>query len=104
MEVKQIKQELSQVEQVIGRALQAVKKDGDAPQDLKDSVQELDRRAKKAKQSQDALALTQCVDEMEAASDRARDAVERAGDLDSQTKAAVLLAHRQLSLLKHELH
>ena len=104
MEVKQIKQELQQVELIIGRALQAVKNDTDAPQDLKDSVQQLDRESKKAKQSQDARALAQCVDSMEAASDRARDAAERAGDLDSQTKTAVLQAHHQLSNLKHQLH
>lgn len=104
MEINQIRQELSQVERIIGRALQAVSSDSDAPQDLKDSVQELDRQAKKARKSQDEQGLVQCVEKLEAVSDRARDAAERAGDLDSQTKSAVLLAHRQLSILKHQLH
>jgi hypothetical protein len=104
MEVNQIKQELSQVEQIIGRALQAIKDDEAAPRDLKESVKELDGHARKAKQSQDATVLAQCVDDMEAASDRARDACERAGNIDAQTKSAVLQAHDKLSTLKHELH
>jgi hypothetical protein len=104
MEAKQIKQELQQVEQVIGRALQAIKSDGAVPQDLRDCVQELDRQSKKAKQSQSQSELEKCVEDLEAASDRARDAAERAGDLGSSAKAAVLQAHDQLSNLKHQLH
>jgi hypothetical protein len=104
VEANRIKQELQQVEQIIGRALQAVKNNDEVPQDLKDCVQELSRQAQKAKQTEDETDLTQCVEEMEAASDRARDAAERAGDLDSQAKTAVLQVHQQLSNLKHQLH
>ena len=104
MEVKQIKQELSQVELIIGRALQALKNDDGAPRDLKESVKELDGHVRKAKQSQDQKVLAQCVYEMEAASDRARDACDRAGNLDAQTRSVVLEAHKQLSSLKHQLH
>ena len=104
MEIKQIKQELSQVELIIGRALQAIKNDDGAPSDLRESVKELDGHARKAKQSQDQKVLTQCIDDMEAASDRARDAVDRAGHIDAQTRSAVLEAHKQLSSLKHQLH
>jgi hypothetical protein len=104
MEAKQIKQELQQVEQIIGRAMQAIKSDSTAPQDLKDCLQELDRQSKKAKQSQAQDDLERCVEDLEAASDRARDAAERAGDLDSQTKTAVLQVHDQLATLKHQLH
>ena len=104
MEVKQIKQELSQVELIIGRALQAIKNDDMAPRDLKESVKEIDGHVRKAKQSQDQKVLAKCVDDMEAASDRARDACDRAGNLDAQTRSAVLEAHKQLSSLKHQLH
>jgi DNA polymerase I-like protein with 3'-5' exonuclease and polymerase domains len=104
MEAKQIKQELSQVELIIGRALQAIKDDRAAPQDLKESVQALDSQAKKAKQARDETILAQYVVSMEAASDRARDACERANDIDSRTKTAVLQVHQQLSGLKHQLH
>ena len=104
MEVKQIKQQLSQVEQIIGRALQAIKNDDAAPSDLKESVKELDGHARKAKQSQDEKTLAQCVEDMEAASDRARDAVERTIKIDAQTRSAVLEAHNKLSSLKHQLH
>ena len=104
MEVKQIKQELSQVEQIIGRALQAIKNDDAAPSDLKESIKEIDGHARKAKQSQDEKILVQCVEDMEAASDRARDAVERTIKIDAQTRSAVLEAHNKLSSLKHQLH
>jgi hypothetical protein len=104
MEVKQIKQELSQVEQIIGRALQALKTDDAAPRELTESVKELDGHARKAKQSQDERILVQCVEDMEAASDRARDAVERTIKIDAQTRSAVLEAHNKLSSLKHQLH
>jgi hypothetical protein len=104
MEVKQIKQELSQVEQIIGRALQALKNDDAAPRELTESVKELDGHARKAKQSQDERILVQCVEDMEAASDRARDAVERTIKIDAQTRSAVLEAHNKLSSLKHQLH
>jgi hypothetical protein len=104
MEVKQIKQQLSQVEQIIGRALQAIKNDDAAPRELQESVKELDGHARKAKQSQDEKILAQCVEDMEAASDRARDAVERTIKIDAQTRSAILEAHNKLSSLKHQLH
>jgi hypothetical protein len=104
MEVEQIKRELSQVEQNIGRALQALKNDGKAAQDLKDCVKELDGYARKAKNSQDEKSLSQCIEDMEAASDRARDAVEKDPSIDAQTRSAVLAAHDKLSSLKHQLH
>jgi hypothetical protein len=104
MEVKQIKQELSQVEQLIGRALQAIKNDDAAPSDLRESIKEVDGHARKAKQSQDERILAQCVEDMEAASDRARDAVVRTIKIDAQTRSAVLEAHDKLSSLKHQLH
>lgn len=104
MEVKQIKQQLTQVEQSIGRAMQALKNDDAAPSDLQQCVQELDGHARKAKQSQDERVLAQCVEEMEAASDRARDAVERTIKIDAQTRSAVLEAHNKLSSLKRQLH
>ena len=104
MELNQIKHELSQVEQVINRAAQAIQKDGAAPQELKDYVKELDSKSKQARQLQDAARLAQFIDDMEATSEQAKTACEKSGKLGSPAKNAVLLAHRQLTALKSQLH
>jgi hypothetical protein len=108
MEPAQIRQKLTQLDQVIDRAAQAVRDDQRAPQELKSCVQELGTQAKEAQQSLsdgDAQAtLIECVDEMEETSDRAKKACEAAKGLSQQAKSAVLQAHQQLSDLKHQLH
>ena len=104
MEVNQIKQELSQVEQVIQQAAEAIEDDGAASQELRDCVNELDKQSRKARQAKDAKRLIQFVEDMEATSDRAKNACEHTYNLKSQTKSAVLQAHNQLSDLKHQLH
>jgi hypothetical protein len=108
METSRVKQQLSQVEQVISRAAQACKDDQSAPQELKDSLQELNMQSREAKQyldgEADEQALVQCIDEMEEISDRAKQACEGARNLGAQTKPAVMQAHQQLSQLKHQLH
>ena len=75
-----------------------------APQELKDCVKDLDEHTKDAQQAADMTELEQCIMDMEATSDRARDAVERSGDVDSEAKQAVLETHQKLSKLKHQLH
>ena len=108
METTQIRQKLTQLDQVIGRAAQAVRNDQGASQELKACVQELGTQAKEAQQSlqsgEEHTALIECVDEMEQTSDRAKKACEGSRHLGAQTKSAVMAAHQQLSELKHQLH
>jgi hypothetical protein len=104
MEVNQIRQELTQVEQSVQRAAQAIQGDQAAPKELKDWVKEMETQTRKAKQTQDEETLTQCIEDMEATSDRAKRAVERSGNLGAQAKTAVMQTHQQLSELKHRLH
>jgi lipid II:glycine glycyltransferase (peptidoglycan interpeptide bridge formation enzyme) len=104
MEIKQIKQELTQVAQVINRAAQALTNDDAAPQELKDYIRELDTQSRKARQSRDAEDLVQFIEDMEETSDRAKIACEKATYLGTQAREAVMQTHRQLSDLKHLVH
>ena len=104
MEVSQIRKELSQVEQSIRRAAQAIETEQTAPKELRDWVKELDKQAKEARQAEDEQALAQCIEDMEATSDRAKNAVEKDARLGAQIKTAVQQAHQQRSDLKHRLH
>src|SRR5258706_1932009 len=108
MDPTQIRQKLSQLDQLINRAAQAVRSDQGASQELKQCVQELGTQAKEAQQSlqdgEEQTVLIQFVDDMEETSDRAKKAAESAKNLGAQTKSAVLQAHQQLSDLKHQMH
>jgi ABC-type transporter Mla subunit MlaD len=104
MEVRQIQKELTQVEQCIRRAAQAIETEQSPSSELRDWVKELDEQAKEARQAQDEQALAQCIEDMEAISDRAKAAVEKDANLGAQVKTAVQQAHQQLSDLKHRLH
>jgi phage shock protein A len=110
MQVNEIKQRFSNVEQCVRQAEQACSSAQNTPQDLKDCVQQLGQQTNQAKQvmqSQNESQIRQCVDDLEQLSDRAKGAVERSersGNLDSQVKSAVMQAHSELSNLKHQMH
>ena len=55
-------------------------------------------------QSQDENQVQRCIDELEQLGDRAKDACEQSGNIDSELRDAVMQAHRELSSLKHQLH
>jgi hypothetical protein len=103
MELNQIKDELSQVEQVIGRAAKAIRKDKAASQELKDCVDELTGQSKLARDLDDAERLTEFIEDMEATSIRAMDACAKSGKVGAPVKDAVLLARRQLTVLNNQL-
>jgi ABC-type transporter Mla subunit MlaD len=108
MEIGQLKQQLSQLDQIINRAAQAIKEDKAVPKELKDCVHELGTQSKQVqqtlKQALDAETLMQCIDELEETSDRADRACDNARNVGAQTKAAIHLAHQQLAELKEQLH
>ncbi len=108
MQANEIRQRFTQIEQTIHQASEACQRAGSVPSDLQSSIQQLDERSEQARQelqqSEDEESIRQCVDELEELGDRAKDACERAGDVDQNLKKAVLQAHRELSDLKHQLH
>ncbi|MGH8178385.1 MAG: hypothetical protein ACREV5_19175 [Steroidobacter sp.] len=107
MQINQIKQQFSQVEQSINRATQALQSDSSAPQELQDTVRQLGSKCTQTKQlvqqSQDEQSIRQSIEDLEQTGDRAKKACE-SGNVSSQTKNAVLQAHDQLSQLKKQLH
>ena len=108
MHANEVRQRFTQIEQTIHQATEACQRAGLVSADLKNSIQQLDERSGKARQelqqTQDEDSIRQCVDELEQLGDRAKDACERAGNVDQNVKKAVLQAHQELSELKHQLH
>ena len=107
MQAQEIQKRFSHVEQTIHHAAQVCQSATSVPMDLKDCIQQMDQQTGQAKQlmqGQDQQKMVQCVDKLEELGDRARDACERSGNLDSELKTAVMQAHRELSDLKHQLH
>jgi type VI protein secretion system component VasF len=108
MQSSEIQQRFNHIEQTIHQAAQVCQSATTVPMDLKDCVQQLDRKSGQARkimqQSQDEDTIRQCVYDLEQLGDRAKDACQRAGNVDDELKSAVMQAHRELSDLKHELH
>lgn len=107
MRANELQQRFNQVEQTIHQAAQRCQSATSVPMDVKDSIQQLDQRAVQARnmmQSQDENQIRQCIDDLEEMGDRARDACEHSGSIDSELRSAIMQAHRELSELKHQLH
>jgi len=108
MQANEVRQRFTQIEQTIHQATEACQRAGSVSADLKNSIQQLDERSGKAReelqQTQDEDSIRQCVDELEQLGDRAKNACERADNVDQNVKNAVLQAHQELSELKHQLH
>lgn len=108
MQANEVRQRFTKIEQTIHQATAACERAGSVPSDLKNSIQQLDERSEQVReelqQNQDEDSIRQCVDELEQLGDLAKDACERAGNVDQNVKNAVLQAHQELSELKHQLH
>jgi len=107
MELNRIRQQLSQVDQIIASATQALREDK-ASQELKDYVYQLGAQSREAqqalKQAQDAESLIQCIDELAKASDRADRVCANARSMGALPRIAVHQAHLRISELKQQLH
>lgn len=108
MEAKRMREQFQKIEQAVQRAAQACQNDPAAPEELKESVRELDDQSRQAHEfldsEEDAEAIRQCIDDLEESGDRAKQACESAGNVSRQLRDAVLTAHQQISQLKHQLH
>ena len=107
MQMNQVQQRMSQIEQCTDSALSATRA-ANAPDDLRQCVDELHRKARAARdqcsQSADESQLVRTVDDLEQVGDRAMKACRGAGSIDPQVQSAVKRAHDEISSLKKQLH
>lgn len=105
MDIQDLRQSIGKIEERVDEAHKAVQQ-GNAPQELRQSVDQLHQQARQAKQSgsSDENALRQQVMQLEQAADRARQACRTAGSqADAPTQQAVQRAHDEISQLKKQL-
>ena len=107
MQMEQVQERLSQIEDCIRDAARLCK-NSNAPQDLKDSLMELDNEYDEAletvQNAEDESEIVECVDWLEQLGDEALQACRSASNLDPQLQQAVQKAHQELSSLKHQFH
>lgn len=106
MQISDLQQRFSRIEQCIDDAAQACQQSASAPQQLRDSIQQLDQRSDQARQyiqGQDENRIRECIYELEELSDRAMEACRQAGNIEPQLQQAVQQTHSELSSLKHQM-
>jgi hypothetical protein len=109
MQMNQVQQRINQIEQCADDAMAAVRS-ASAPDELRQCVNEMHRKARDAKQmcgtqaGSDEGQVVRTVDDLEQAGDRAMKACRNAGSVDPQVQTAVQRAHDEISSLKKQLH
>ena len=108
MQLSDVQQRFSRVEQCIGDASRACQESASVPPELKQSIQQLDQRSSEARQlfqgqGQDESRIRDCVNELEELSDQALDACSEADNIEPQLKQAVQQTHSELSSLKKQM-
>jgi hypothetical protein len=100
----EVRQRLNFIDRTICHAAQACHSDVSIPKELKDFVHQLGLQANQAIQavsSHDAAMLRRTVDTLAKLSFHAQNAI--GNDINYDVKSAVILAHMELSALKHQL-
>lgn len=108
MQMQQIRERFSQVEQCVDAAAQMCEMSKDVPERLRTCLNELeqesDHAAQVAEQQQSEEQIRQCVTKMEKIGDRAIQACSQGGYVDEQVQNAVRQARKAISTLKQQLH
>jgi hypothetical protein len=108
MQSSEIQRRLNHEKQAIDQAAQVCQSSATVPMGLKDSLQQLDQKSEQARKVMqrfdDEDTVRRCVDDLEQPGDRAKDACQRADNVDDKLKSAVMQAHLELSDSKHQLH
>ena len=107
MQSNEIQQRFSSIQKAIGAAAQSCQSQADAPSQLKECIQRLDRDASMASQviqSSDENRIRQCVEDLEQLGDEAKRVCRDQPQVAPQLKEAVMRVHDELSDLKHQLH
>ena len=106
MDTQDIRQCIARVEECADQAKNLIQA-GNVPQDLRQVVETLHQQARDAKKGSgvqdDENGLRQRVLQLEQTADQARDACQRAGNVDPQLQQAILRAHDELSKLKKQM-
>lgn len=109
MQASHVKEVFGPVGQIIGKATQLCQLSNKVPEQLRESLDELNRESEQARQllanENNDNRIIECIDSLEKLGDRAWHACSMAGNtVDDQVRAAVKEAHDALSDLKHRLH
>ncbi|SNS90896.1 hypothetical protein SAMN06265795_10933 [Noviherbaspirillum humi] len=108
MPVGQIRERLVKIETVIDDAARACQTGQNVPDELRRTIDELERESDSAKQMAQTESaedrFLDCVDRLEEIGDRAKRYCNEARVLDQRVQQAVTQAHDMISTLKHELH
>jgi hypothetical protein len=112
MQAEQFKERISQIEQCVDEAKDAVQQSQASPE-LRQSVETLHQQAKQVKQQMQGGGgggqqqagqdqFQQAVNQLEQSADRAKQACRSAGNLDPKAQQAVQRAHDEISNLKKQ--
>jgi len=107
IQASEIQQRFNSIQQAIGAAAQSCQSEANAPAELKQCIERLDRDASTASQvmqSNDETRIRQCVEDLEQLGDEAKRVCRQDAQIPSRLKEAVLRVHDELSDLKHQLH
>lgn len=109
MQVSEIKERFNHFEQCVEEAMHACQHDNYASPQLADSIKDLDREVHQAHDmvcgaQQESPDLVECIDRLEEMGDNAKRACQSASNISQETKDAVLDLHKEISMLKRQLH
>jgi hypothetical protein len=108
MQMQELKERFSQVEQCIDNAAQMCEMSADVPTRLRTFLNEMERESDHARQvaeqEQDEEQVKQCVTKLEKIGDRAMQECSQANYVDQQVQNAVRQARKAISSLKQQLH
>lgn len=101
-----IGQRLHFIDRTIFHALRACHADMNVPMELRECVRQLGRRSSQAQRallSRDTHGLRESVNDLARISHRAQSAIDPAAGMTYEVKSAVILAHIEVSALRHQL-
>lgn len=108
MQLSQLKERFSRVEQCIDAAAQMCEMSNDVPERLRSCLSELEEEAdhaiQVAEQGQGEEQIRQCVSKLEKIGDRAVQSCTQGGYVDEQVQNAVRQARKAISSLKQQMH
>lgn len=108
MQMNQLRDRFSQVEQCIDAAAQMCEMSSDVPERLRTCLSELEQEAdhaiQVAEQGQSEEQIRQCVTKLEKIGDRAMQSCTQGGYVDEQVQNAVRQARKAISSLKQTMH
>ena len=107
LQANEIKQRFTDIQQSIQAANQACKQAGDAPDEIVQCIDKLQRESQQAQrvmQSNDQQRMVECVDNLESIGDEAKRISRSLPTMPAEVESAVTRVHAELSNLKHQLH